>query len=32
MEWSGPFDPDDFDPKKATREMRKGLPDSRTIE
>jgi len=23
MEWSGPFDPEAFDPKKATREMRK---------
>jgi hypothetical protein len=30
MEWSGPFDPDDFDPKKATREMKKGLPDWRS--
>ncbi len=27
MEWSGPFYPDDFDPRKATREMKKGLPD-----
>ncbi len=31
MEWSGPFDPDDFDPKKATREMKKGLPDWRRM-
>jgi len=31
MEWSGPFDPDDFDPKKATREMKKGLPDWRSM-
>lgn len=31
MEWSGPFDPDGFDPKKATREMKKGLPDWRSI-
>jgi hypothetical protein len=30
MEWSGPFDPDDFDRRKATREMRKGLPDWRS--
>lgn len=22
MEWSGPFDPETFDAKKATREMR----------
>jgi len=31
MEWSGPFDPDDFDPKKATKEMKKGLPDWRSM-
>ena len=31
MEWSGPIDPDDFDPKKATREMKKGLPDWRSM-
>jgi len=31
MEWSGPFDPDDFDPKNATREMKKGLPDWRSM-
>lgn len=31
MEWSGPFDPDDFDPKQATRVMRKGLPDWRAM-
>jgi hypothetical protein len=31
MEWSGPFDPDYFDPKKATREMKKGLPDWRRL-
>lgn len=31
MEWSGPFDPDDFDPKKATREMKKGLPYWRSV-
>ncbi len=31
MEWSGPFDPDDFDPKKATRKMKKGLPDWRSM-
>ncbi|WP_291179325.1 plasmid pRiA4b ORF-3 family protein [Gimesia sp.] len=27
MEWGGSFDPDEFDPKRATREMKKGLPD-----
>ena len=32
MEWSGPFDPDDFDPKKATRNMKKGPPDWRKME
>lgn len=26
LEWMGPFDPDSFDPKKATKAMRKGLP------
>lgn len=26
MEWNGPFDPAAFDPKQATRAMRKGLP------
>ncbi|MEQ8667943.1 MAG: plasmid pRiA4b ORF-3 family protein [Pirellulales bacterium] len=31
MEWSGPFDPDNFDRKKATREMKKGLPDWRSM-
>jgi len=31
MDWNGPFDPDDFDPKKATREMKKGLPDWRKM-
>ena len=31
MEWSGPFDPDDFDPKKMSREMKKGLPDWRSM-
>lgn len=31
MEWNGPFAPDDFDPKKATREMKKGLPDWRRM-
>ncbi|QGQ25740.1 plasmid pRiA4b ORF-3 family protein [Gimesia benthica] len=27
MEWGGPFEPNAFDPKQATREMKKGLPD-----
>lgn len=29
LEWNGPFDPEKFDPKKATREMKKGLPNWR---
>jgi hypothetical protein len=32
MEWSGPFDPEKFDAKAATKEMRKGLPDWREME
>jgi hypothetical protein len=32
MEWSGPFDPEAFDAKAATREMRKGLPNWREME
>lgn len=31
VEWAGEFDPAAFDPKKATREMKKGLPDWRNI-
>jgi hypothetical protein len=32
IEWSGgSFSPEHFDPKKATREMKKGLPDWRTM-
>ncbi len=31
MDWNESFDPDDFDPKKATREMKKGLPDWRSM-
>ncbi|CAE7546119.1 unnamed protein product [Symbiodinium sp. CCMP2456] len=31
MEWNGPFDPDKFDTKKATREMKKGLPNWRDM-
>lgn len=31
VEWAGEFDPDDFDPKKATKEMKKGLPDWRMM-
>ncbi len=30
MERCGPFDPGAFDPKKATSEMKKGLPDWRS--
>lgn len=26
LEWNGPFDPADFDPAKATRQMKRGLP------
>lgn len=29
MEWRGPFDPERFDPDKATKRMRRGLPDWR---
>jgi len=29
LEWCGPFDPEAFDANKATKEMRKGLPDWR---
>jgi hypothetical protein len=32
MEWRGPFDPEKFDAKAATKEMRKGLPDWRNEE
>jgi hypothetical protein len=32
MEWRGPFDPEVFDVKAATREMRKGLPNWREME
>src|SRR5690606_23542667 len=28
LEWIGPYDPDVFDPNRATRAMRKGLPGS----
>ena len=28
-EWGGDFDPKKFDPKRATREMKKGLPEWR---
>ena len=32
LEWcGGSFSPDKFDPKKATREMKKGLPDWRRM-
>ena len=29
MEWAGPFDPEEFDPKEATKHMRQGLRNSR---
>jgi hypothetical protein len=29
MEWGSNFDPEKFDAKQATREMKKGLPDWR---
>jgi hypothetical protein len=33
MEWiGGRFDPEDFDPAKATQEMKEGLPDWRTTD
>lgn len=32
LEWRGPFDPEAFDAKKATKEMREGLPDWRLME
>ena len=32
LEWiGGPFDSEDFDPKKATKKMKKGLPDWRSL-
>ncbi len=27
LEWNGPFDPTKFDPQRATKAMKKGLPD-----
>ena len=30
LAWRGPFNPDAFDPAKATRAMRRGLPDWRS--
>ncbi|WP_198422262.1 plasmid pRiA4b ORF-3 family protein [Gimesia chilikensis] len=30
-DWIGPFDPHKFDPKQATRKMKKGLPDWREM-
>ena len=30
MGWRGPFDPEAFDPAKATKRMKRGLPDWRT--
>ena len=29
LEWSGPFDPEEFDPAEATKAMREGVPDWR---
>ena len=31
VEWAGDSDPAEFDPKKATRDMKKGLPDWRQM-
>lgn len=31
VEWAGPFDPEDFDAGKATKAMRRGLPDWRQM-
>lgn len=31
MEWGGSFAPEEFDPKQATRDMKKGLPDWREV-
>jgi hypothetical protein len=31
LEWSGPFDPEKFDPKEATKHMKRGLPNWRLI-
>ncbi len=31
VEWAGEFDPAEFDPMKATRDMKKGLPDWRQM-
>jgi hypothetical protein len=28
--WRGPFNPEAFDPAKATKRMRRGLPDWRS--
>jgi hypothetical protein len=32
LEWSGPLDPEAFDAKAATREIRRGLPNWREME
>lgn len=31
LQWSGPFDPEAFDAVKATKRMRRGLPDWRRM-
>jgi hypothetical protein len=31
VEWAGPFDPEKFDPKEATKHMKRGLPNWRTM-
>ena len=31
LEWAGPFDPEAFDPVRATKRMKKGLPDWRRM-
>ena len=30
MDWRAPFDPETFDPVKATKRMKRGLPDWRS--
>jgi len=30
MDWRGPFDPEAFDPAKATKRMKRGLSDWRS--
>jgi hypothetical protein len=32
LEWAGPFDPEEFSAEKATKVMRRGLPDWRSVD